>query len=63
IAHAIIRYIRIGCELTDEADIEIALQKLGGTSIAHIEPDHNKTVGKSALSADQNDTNSKSELL
>ncbi|RHZ84259.1 hypothetical protein Glove_84g140 [Diversispora epigaea] len=38
IAHAIKRYIRIGCDLTEGENIETALQDLSGTSVSHIEP-------------------------
>ena len=42
IAHAIKRYIRIGCELTSGKDIEEAIKQLSGTSVAQIEPNRNK---------------------
>ncbi|CAG8837384.1 25426_t:CDS:1, partial [Racocetra persica] len=58
VAHAIKRYIRIGCELTDRTNIETALQNLSGTSVAHIEPTRNKT---SALSAEQDNIRIDSE--
>ncbi|CAG8684652.1 7527_t:CDS:1, partial [Dentiscutata heterogama] len=58
VAHAIKRYIRIGCELTDRTNIEMALQNLSRTSVAHIEPTHNKT---SALSAEQDNIGIDSE--
>ncbi|GES77637.1 hypothetical protein GLOIN_2v1880126 [Rhizophagus clarus] len=38
IAHAIKRYIRIGCDLTEGENIETALQGLSGTMVSHIEP-------------------------
>ncbi|RHZ81289.1 hypothetical protein Glove_122g140 [Diversispora epigaea] len=38
IAHAIKRYIRIGCDLTEGENIETALQDLSGTLVSHIEP-------------------------
>ncbi|CAG8842807.1 41432_t:CDS:1, partial [Gigaspora margarita] len=50
IAHAIKRYIRIGYELTNGSDIKTALQDLSRTSVARIEPNHNKTTKASALS-------------
>ncbi|CAG8853411.1 26887_t:CDS:1, partial [Gigaspora margarita] len=53
IVHAIKKYIRIGCDLTDGINIETALQNLSGTSIAHIEPNHNKMVDESTLLMDQ----------
>jgi hypothetical protein len=46
IAHAIKRYIRIGCELTSGNDIEKAIEGLSGTSVAQIEPDRDKNNGK-----------------
>ncbi|PKY53385.1 hypothetical protein RhiirA4_425975 [Rhizophagus irregularis] len=42
IAHAIKRYVRIGCELTSGQDIERAIEELSGTSVAQIEPNRNK---------------------
>ncbi|RHZ82305.1 hypothetical protein Glove_109g252 [Diversispora epigaea] len=42
IAHAIKRYVRIGCELTSGKDIEKAIEKLSGTSVAQIEPNRDK---------------------
>lgn len=42
IAHAIKRYIRIGCELTSGNDIEKAIEGLSGTSVAQIEPNRDK---------------------
>ncbi|GBC26331.2 hypothetical protein GLOIN_2v1790148 [Rhizophagus irregularis DAOM 181602=DAOM 197198] len=41
IAHAIKRYIRVGCDLTEGENIETALQDLSGTSVSHIEPNRN----------------------
>ncbi|UZO28005.1 uncharacterized protein OCT59_021551 [Rhizophagus irregularis] len=38
IEHAIKRYIRVGCDLTERENIETALQDLSGTSVSHIEP-------------------------
>ncbi|CAG8855071.1 17720_t:CDS:1, partial [Gigaspora margarita] len=52
IAHAIKRYIRIGCDLTEGTNIEEAIKNLSGTSIARIEPNRN-----------QNDIEPNSELL
>ncbi|CAG8480536.1 3279_t:CDS:10 [Scutellospora calospora] len=46
IAHAIKRYIRIGCNLTDRTNIETVFQNLSGISVAHIEPNRNKSVKK-----------------
>ncbi|CAB5363366.1 unnamed protein product [Rhizophagus irregularis] len=42
IAHAIKRYIRIGCELTSGNDIDLAIEGLSGTSVAQIEPNRDK---------------------
>ncbi|CAG8516347.1 13125_t:CDS:2, partial [Dentiscutata heterogama] len=63
IAHAIKRYVRIGCELTNGTNIETALQDLSGTSVAHIEPNRNKTTKSSALSVEQDDIEINSESL
>ncbi|CAG8851684.1 40193_t:CDS:1, partial [Gigaspora margarita] len=52
IAHAIKRYIRIGCDLTEGTNIEEAIENLSGTSVACIEPNRN-----------QNDIEPNSELL
>ncbi|PKY61544.1 hypothetical protein RhiirA4_486653, partial [Rhizophagus irregularis] len=41
IAHAIKRYIRIGCDLTEGKNIETALQDLSGTLVSHIELNRN----------------------
>ncbi|PKC03627.1 hypothetical protein RhiirA5_380025 [Rhizophagus irregularis] len=38
ITHVIKRYVRIGCDLTEGENIEMALQDLSGTSVSHIEP-------------------------
>ncbi|CAB4406085.1 unnamed protein product [Rhizophagus irregularis] len=38
IAHAIKRYVRIGCDLTEGENIEMALQDLSGISVSHIKP-------------------------
>ncbi|CAG8475076.1 3835_t:CDS:2, partial [Scutellospora calospora] len=62
IAHAIKRYVKIGYNLTEGANIEIALQNLSGTSVAHIEPNCNLTTETLVL-ADQNNINPNSELL
>jgi hypothetical protein len=42
IAHAIKRYVRIGCELMSGNDIEKAIEGLSGTSVAQIEPNRDK---------------------
>src|SRR5436189_5985417 len=44
IAHAIKRYVRIGCELTSGNDIEKAIEGLSGTSVAQIEPNRDKVI-------------------
>ncbi|CAG8783189.1 2940_t:CDS:2, partial [Gigaspora margarita] len=63
IAHAIKKYVRIGCELTNRSDIETALQNLSGTSVARIEPNCNKTTKASALSVEQDDIETNLESL
>ncbi|RGB23899.1 hypothetical protein C1646_773843 [Rhizophagus diaphanus] len=45
IAHAIKRYVRVGCDLVDGTNIETALQDLSGTSVAHIEPNRDQLLG------------------
>ncbi|RIB13328.1 hypothetical protein C2G38_2198148 [Gigaspora rosea] len=60
IAHAIKRYIRVGYDLTDGADIESALHNLSRTSVAHIEPDHNETVEIPELLSSQRNVESNS---
>ncbi len=42
IAHAIKRYVRIGCELTLGNDIEKAIKGLSEMSITQIEPNRDK---------------------
>ena len=42
IAHAIKRYVRIGCDLTEGKNIETALQDLSGTSVSCIEPNRDQ---------------------
>ncbi|CAG8693887.1 3076_t:CDS:2 [Rhizophagus irregularis] len=37
ITHVIKRYVRIGCDLTEGENIEMALQDLNGISVSHIE--------------------------
>ncbi|CAG8723053.1 7417_t:CDS:1, partial [Dentiscutata heterogama] len=63
IVHAIKRYIKVGYKLTDETNIETALQNLSRMSVAQIEPNHNKTIEELALSESQNDTETNQELL
>ncbi|RHZ54770.1 hypothetical protein Glove_423g82 [Diversispora epigaea] len=50
IAHAIKRYIRIGNSLDDGKKIETAINNLGGTAVANIEPIRNNHVAVKTIS-------------
>ena len=56
IAHAIKRYVRIGCELTSGNDIEKAIEGLSGTSVAQIEPNRDKSNNNEVGNHDTNNT-------
>ncbi|CAG8823588.1 18024_t:CDS:1, partial [Gigaspora margarita] len=63
IVYAIKRYIRIGYDFTNRTNIKTVLQNLSGMSIAHIEPNRNKTVDESTLLIDQDNVEISSESL
>ncbi|CAG8449392.1 24634_t:CDS:2, partial [Gigaspora rosea] len=47
IAHAIKRYVHIGCDVVEGSDIVSATQNLAGTHLANIEPNRNQTTNPS----------------
>ncbi|CAG8828265.1 25120_t:CDS:2, partial [Gigaspora margarita] len=64
IEHTIKRYVRIGCDdLINRTNIKTMFQNLSGMSIAHIEPNCNKTVDKLILLMDQDNVEISSESL
>jgi hypothetical protein len=44
ISHAINRYIRLGFDISEGANIENAIQGICGTSVAHLEPKRKKGI-------------------
>lgn len=42
ISHAIKRHIRLGFDISQGSDIEIAIEGIRGTSVAHLEPERAK---------------------
>ncbi|RIB06040.1 hypothetical protein C2G38_2218079 [Gigaspora rosea] len=46
IAHAINRHIKLGFDILSEKDIENAISKICGTSVAHLEPNRKKDIDK-----------------
>jgi hypothetical protein len=46
ISHAIKRYIRLGFDISQGSDIELAIEGIHGTSVAHLEPERAKSKKK-----------------
>ena len=49
ISHAIKRHVRLGLDISQGTDIELAIEGIHGTSVAHLEPERAKGKKKSGL--------------